>query len=216
MATSKSDTYYNFITKGYTIIKYSELAEFDLASYYKMCISSYTNRRIADSINYDNERSTYLKDLDSKGPLVKDLFTLLYDKGLSFLKELDVVLETNTHSLIKDNDAGLLAINHYSSVHKDKPLLIPHTDSGLITILPKATNSGLQMLENNQWIDVTPKEDEIVIIAGEMLQRMTNKRIKAPIHQVAFPKNGEDRYSTYYVFFPDNIYDISIDFNRDK
>lgn len=63
-----------------------------------------------------------------------------------------------------------------------------HEDINLITLLVGASAGGLQLLtKENEWMDIVPEEDEIVINVGDMLQRLTNNYLKSTTHRVVNP-----------------------------
>lgn len=63
-----------------------------------------------------------------------------------------------------------------------------HEDINLITLLVGASAGGLQVLDkSNQWLDVVPEGEEIVINVGDMLQRLTNNYLKSTTHRVVNP-----------------------------
>jgi isopenicillin N synthase-like dioxygenase len=67
-----------------------------------------------------------------------------------------------------------------------------HEDINLITLLVGASAGGLQVLTmENEWLDVVPEQDEIVINVGDMLQRLTNNYLKSTTHRVVNPPREE-------------------------
>lgn len=63
-----------------------------------------------------------------------------------------------------------------------------HEDINLITLLVGASAGGLQLLNlENEWLDIVPEENEIVINVGDMLQRLTNNYLKSTTHRVINP-----------------------------
>lgn len=59
-----------------------------------------------------------------------------------------------------------------------------HDDINLITALPRATDRGLQVLVDGDWIDVVPPEGHMIINTGMMLERLSNGVIPAGRHRV--------------------------------
>ncbi|MBI5914807.1 MAG: isopenicillin N synthase family oxygenase [Bacteroidetes bacterium] len=67
-----------------------------------------------------------------------------------------------------------------------------HEDINLITLLVGASAGGLQVLtKDNEWLEVVPEQDEIVINVGDMLQRLTNNYLKSTTHRVVNPPRAE-------------------------
>lgn len=63
-----------------------------------------------------------------------------------------------------------------------------HEDINLITLLIGASADGLQVKgSDGKWVAAKPKPNEIVINVGDMLQRLTNNRLKSTTHRVVNP-----------------------------
>lgn len=93
-------------------------------------------------------------------------------------------------SKIKNGNSILRAI-HYPPITQEPTSAIraeQHEDINLITLLVGASAGGLQVLDmQNQWIPVVPESDEIVVNVGDMLQRLTNNKLKSTTHRVVNP-----------------------------
>lgn len=62
---------------------------------------------------------------------------------------------------------------------------VEHQDFDLITALPRATASGLQVLgESGEWTAVEASGDHAVVNVGMMLERLTNGLARAAVHRV--------------------------------
>ena len=59
-----------------------------------------------------------------------------------------------------------------------------HGDINLITALPRATARGLQVKVEEDWVDATPPEQNVIINTGIMLERLTNGLIPVGWHRV--------------------------------
>ena len=81
-----------------------------------------------------------------------------------------------------------------------------HEDINLITLLIGASADGLQVLnKQNEWVSVTALPNHIVVNVGDMLQRLTNGRLKSTTHRVVNPpkeKWGTSRYSIPFFLHP--------------
>ncbi|PQB04380.1 isopenicillin N synthase family dioxygenase [Aureitalea marina] len=81
-----------------------------------------------------------------------------------------------------------------------------HGDINLITLLMGASTGGLQVLRNDgEWIDAIPEADELVINVGDMLERLTNNRLRSTVHRVVNPPKeqwGTPRYSIPFFMHP--------------
>jgi isopenicillin N synthase-like dioxygenase len=88
-----------------------------------------------------------------------------------------------------------------------------HEDINLITLLVGASAGGLQVLtKDNEWLEVVPEQDEIVINVGDMLQRLTNNYLKSTTHRVVNPPREEwhnPRLSIPFFLHPRSDMDLS-------
>ena len=63
-----------------------------------------------------------------------------------------------------------------------------HEDINLITLLVGASADGLQILsKTGEWLPVVTETDQIVVNVGDMLQRLTNDKLKSTTHRVVNP-----------------------------
>lgn len=81
-----------------------------------------------------------------------------------------------------------------------------HEDINLITLLVGASAEGLQILtKQGEWAPATALPDQIVVNVGDMLQRLTNNRLKSTTHRVVNPPKEQwhtPRYSIPFFLHP--------------
>lgn len=103
---------------------------------------------------------------------------------------------------------SVLRIIHYPPIGKTP---VPgavraaaHEDINLITLLPAATESGLELLDRDgSWHPVDGLEGEIVVDAGDMLSRHLNNVIPSTTHRVVNPDTDDvARYSMPFFCHP--------------
>ena len=74
-----------------------------------------------------------------------------------------------------------------------------HEDINTITLLLGAEEAGLELLtKDGRWIPVSPRPGELAINIGDMLQRLTNGRLRSTSHRVVNPapdRASKARYS---------------------
>jgi len=74
-----------------------------------------------------------------------------------------------------------------------------HEDINAITLLLGAEEAGLELqTRDGRWIPVSPRPGELVINIGDMLQRLTNGRLRSTSHRVVNPapdRASKARYS---------------------
>ena len=100
------------------------------------------------------------------------------------------------------NGNSILRAIHYPPIRQEPKSSIraeQHEDINLITLLVGASADGLQILtRQNEWVPVTSLPEQIVVNVGDMLQRLTNNRLRSTTHRVVNPPRelwGTSRYS---------------------
>ena len=90
------------------------------------------------------------------------------------------------------NGNSILRAIHYPPITNEPKSAIraeQHEDINLITLLIGASADGLEILNNNnEWVPVTSLPEQIVVNVGDMLQRLTNNKLKSTTHRVVNPK----------------------------
>ncbi len=77
-----------------------------------------------------------------------------------------------------------------------------HEDINLITLLIGASADGLELLtRDNEWFPVKAYGEDLVVNVGDMLQRLTNNKLKSTTHRVVNPPAGQMKNSRYSVPF---------------
>lgn len=77
-----------------------------------------------------------------------------------------------------------------------------HEDINTITLLLGAEEAGLELLtRDGRWIPVSPKPGELVINIGDMLQRLTNGRLRSTSHRVVNPAPDRASHARYSMPF---------------
>jgi len=112
---------------------------------------------------------------------------------------------------VKNGDSLLRALHYFpilnpELVKEGAVRAAPHGDINLITLLMGASAEGLEVLRRDgKWIAITALPDQIVVNVGDMLDRLTNHKLKSTIHQVVNPpreKMGNSRYSIPFFMHP--------------
>lgn len=97
-------------------------------------------------------------------------------------------------------------IENPKEVPSDAVRAAEHGDINLITLLMGASADGLQVLRRDgTWIPITALPDQLVVNVGDMLERLTNKKLKSTIHRVVNPPHhlmNTPRYSIPFFMHP--------------
>ena len=107
------------------------------------------------------------------------------------------------------NGNSILRAIHYPPITSEPKSAIraeQHEDINLITLLVGASADGLQILtKQNEWIGVTSLPEQIVVNVGDMLQRLTNNKLRSTTHRVVNPPRelwGTSRFSIPFFLHP--------------
>ena len=76
------------------------------------------------------------------------------------------------------------------------PLAAEHTDVDLYTILPLATEEGLEVLNaDGRWIRVRVPDGAFIVNAGDMLTNLSNGLFRSSVHRVVSVGSSRERFS---------------------
>jgi isopenicillin N synthase-like dioxygenase len=84
----------------------------------------------------------------------------------------------------------LRAIHYPPITHEPKSSIRAeqHEDINLITLLVGASADGLEILtKDGHWMPVKARSGQIIVNVGDMLQRLTNNRLRSTTHRVVNP-----------------------------
>ncbi len=77
-----------------------------------------------------------------------------------------------------------------------------HEDINTITLLIGAEEAGLELkTRDGSWLPVSPKAGELVVNIGDMLQRLTNGRLRSTSHRVVNPAPDRASHARYSMPF---------------
>src|SRR5678809_61540 len=97
-------------------------------------------------------------------------------------------LDENYFDEYVHNGNSILRAIHYPPILNEPKSAIraeQHEDINLITLLVGASADGLQILtKQNEWVGVTSLPEQIVVNVGDMLQRLTNNKLRSTTHRV--------------------------------
>jgi len=142
------------------------------------------------------------------------VYKALEKTGTLMLQAIALYLNLPEHYFddkVKNGNSILRPIHYYpienpEAVPADAVRAAEHGDINLITLLMGASADGLQVLRRDgQWIPITALPDQLVINVGDMLERLTNKKLKSTIHRVVNPPRqlmNTPRYSIPFFMHP--------------
>jgi isopenicillin N synthase-like dioxygenase len=138
----------------------------------------------------------------------RDTFSQLYaafdEAGLKILRAIARYLDIDEDyfaDTVRDGNS-VLRLLHYPPIEGEPGSHVragAHEDINTITLLLGAEEAGLELLtKDGRWIPVAPKVGELVVNIGDMLQRLTNGRLRSTSHRVVNPppeRRSRSRYS---------------------
>lgn len=150
-----------------------------------------------------------------------EAFQTLENAGKQMLKAIALHLEL-PEDYFEDKVAygnSILRQIHYfpienpDEVPADAVRAAEHGDINLITLLMGASADGLQVLrKDGKWIPITALPDQLVVNVGDMLERLTNKKLKSTIHRVVNPPRElmhTSRFSIPFFMHPRSEMDLT-------
>ncbi len=126
--------------------------------------------------------------------------------GRTLLKAMAIYLEQDENYFENKVDKGISILRpiHYYPLTQDEAVsgavrAAEHGDINLITILMGASAEGLEVKrQDGKWIPITAVPEQLVVNVGDMLERLTNGKLRSTHHRVVNPpsaKAGMPRYS---------------------
>jgi isopenicillin N synthase-like dioxygenase len=134
-----------------------------------------------------------VKEVDGFNETFEKTYRAFENSGGVLLQAISLYLgldEFYFDPFIKNGNSILRAI-HYPPISKEPKSAIraeQHEDINLITLLVGASADGLEILSRqNKWVPVTSLPYQIVVNVGDMLQRLTNNKLRSTTHRVVNP-----------------------------
>ena len=163
----------------------------------------------------DPVKNTYpdnlvVDELPSFNTTTLEVYKKLETAGKYLLQAIAVYLDLpeNYFDNKVHNGNSILRTLHYfpitdpDSVPDDAVRAGAHEDINLITLLIGASADGLELLtRENEWFPVKAFGEDLVVNVGDMLQRLTNDKLKSTTHRVVNPPRELMKYSRYSVPF---------------
>lgn len=156
----------------------------------------------------DNVSVTDIPEFDKYG---LELYKAFEKCGIELLRAIAIHLgigEMYFDKFVHNGNSILRAI-HYPPITSEPKNAIraeQHEDINLITLLVGASAEGLQLLNRqDKWMDITAPEGCFVVNVGDMLQRLTNNRLRSTTHRVVNPPREKwhtPRYSIPFFTHP--------------
>jgi isopenicillin N synthase-like dioxygenase len=164
-----------------------------------------------DPLKKDYPENVNVAELPEFLTIGREAYKTFEHTGRFILSALALYLGLDEHYFDEKihNGNSILRPIHYPPISNPDPDALragEHEDINLITLLVGASADGLQVLnKQNEWVSVTQIENHIVVNVGDMLQRLTNNKLKSTTHRVVNPPielQGTSRYSIPFFLHP--------------
>lgn len=165
-----------------------------------------------DQLDYpDNIWPKEILHFEEKSKLA---YQTLEKTGVQILKAIAIGLgleENYFNTKVSKGNSILRAIHYFpiedtSEIKEGAVRAAAHGDINLITLLMGASAEGLEVQRRDgKWIAITALPEQIIVNVGDMLERLTNNKLKSTIHRVVNPpieKLGTSRFSIPFFMHP--------------
>jgi isopenicillin N synthase-like dioxygenase len=160
---------------------------------------------------FNYPENIFVSEVPEFGDNAVKAFQLLEETGKYMLRAIALYLELDEFYFDDKIQYGnsILRPIHYGPITEEPKNAVragQHEDINLITLLMGASAEGLEILDkNNNWVAVTSLPEHLVVNVGDMLQRLTNNKLKSTTHRVVNPpkeKWNQPRFSIPFFLHP--------------
>ncbi len=164
-----------------------------------------------DPIQEEYPANIIVKELPEFNAVGKEAYQTLEHAGRNMLRAIALYLglEENYFDSRIHNGNSILRPIHYPPITgepQDAVRAAEHEDINLITLLMGASAEGLEVMnKKGAYVPVTALPEQIIVNVGDMLQRLTNNKLRSTTHRVVNPpreKWGKSRYSIPFFLHP--------------
>lgn len=163
-----------------------------------------------DKLKAEYPENITVTELPKFNEVTLDIYKKLEGIGKQLLRAIAVYLGLDEHYFDDkvNNGNSILRTLHYfpiedpDSVPADAVRAGAHEDINLITLLIGASADGLEVLtRSGDWYPVKAHGEDLVVNVGDMLQRLTNNKLKSTTHRVVNPPRELMKFSRFSVPF---------------
>ena len=174
-----------------------------------------------DPIKYEYPSNEYLEEMPEFNEVTREIYQRLEANGKQLLRAIATYLDlpVNYFDEYVHNGNSILRGIHYfpiqdpDSLPADAVRAGAHEDINLITLLIGASADGLQVLTRaNEWLPIKAGHTDIVVNVGDMLQRLTNNKLRSTTHRVVNPPRElmkTSRFSVPFFLHPRSDMDLT-------
>ena len=174
-----------------------------------------------DPVKDQYPKNVTIEEVPEFNTVTREVYQKLETAGKHLLRAIALYLELDEHYFDQHvhNGNSILRTLHYFPI--EDPDAVPadavragaHEDINLITLLIGASADGLELLtRENEWFPVKAHGEDVVVNVGDMLQRLTNGKLKSTTHRVVNPPRElmkTSRYSVPFFLHPKSDMDLT-------
>lgn len=174
-----------------------------------------------DPIKFDYPENEFLAEIPEFNEVTREIYQRLESNGKHLLRAIATYLElpVDYFDHYVHNGNSILRGIHYFPIQD--PEALPddavragaHEDINLITLLIGASADGLEVLtRSEEWLPIKAQHTDIVVNVGDMLQRLTNNKLRSTTHRVVNPPRElmkTSRYSVPFFLHPRSTMDLT-------
>lgn len=174
-----------------------------------------------DPVKNEYPENVQVEELPEFNTTTREIYQKLEAAGKQLLQAIAVYLKLpeNYFDDKVHNGNSILRTLHYFPI--ENPDEVPadavragaHEDINLITLLIGASADGLEVLtREGDWYPVKAHGEDVVVNVGDMLQRLTNNKLKSTTHRVVNPPRelmGQSRFSVPFFLHPKSKMDLT-------
>ncbi len=181
--------------------------EGDLKEFWHFGQEVLDNEKIQDTYP-ENVQVTEIPEFNKTG---MEVYRQLEKTAIYVLRALALYigLDENYFDSYVHNGNSILRPIHYPPIvgePKGAVRAAAHGDINLITLLMGASAAGLEVqTKQGEWVPVTALPEQLVVNVGDMLERLTNNKLRSTIHRVVNPPKKDwdkPRYSIPFFTHP--------------
>jgi len=164
-----------------------------------------------DKLKAEYPKNVFVKEITSFNTSGIEAYKMLEKTAIYVLRALAIYIGLDEKYFDKYviNGNSILRPIHYPPIigePKGAVRAAAHGDINLITLLMGASASGLEVQnKKGEWIPVTALPEQLVVNVGDMLERLTNNKLRSTIHKVVNPPREDwdkPRYSIPFFTHP--------------
>ena len=163
-----------------------------------------------DPIKFAYPDNEFLVEIPEFNEVTREIYQRLESNGKHLLRAIATYLELPVDYFdahVHNGNSILRGIHYFpiqdpESLPDDAVRAGAHEDINLITLLIGASADGLEVLtRGGEWLPIKAQHTDIVVNVGDMLQRLTNNKLRSTTHRVVNPPLELMKTSRYSVPF---------------